>query len=170
MIILDPIDGTKEFVKGIPECAVSLAILNSPEINDSKNFAWIYNPFNHFEISSNHLPLQKKLKKCIDSFVSKTEWNENLYQTEFFNQFNIIPKGSIAYKLGLLANFQCDFIITQRPKHIWDIAAGTILCHRQGFKFYEDNCELVKLDQLKLRANLIWCRPEHFSIFSYLNQ
>lgn len=146
LLVLDPLDGTHEFVRGLPECALSLAILESADIMDPRNFAFIYNPFTGFEIHS-YQPFQKTKSK--DSFppksylVSRSEWESGLIKYDNFPNALITPRGSIAFKLGLLASGACDGVITLRPKNLWDICAGTILCVQRGFHFYQ-NGEIIQ--------------------------
>lgn len=123
--ILDPLDGTKEFVAGIPECAVSFAYFNSADITDDANFAWIYNPFTREEINSEQLPaVSTRAEKTL---VSRTEYKAGLHEDG-----EIKAVGSIAYKLLLLIEGNCNQVISKRPKNIWDIAAGTYMVVKSG--------------------------------------
>ena len=77
------------------------------------------------------------------------------------------PKGSIAYKLGLLAAGNSDFVISMTPKSIWDIAGGTLLCQRSKIKFYSEGKEVLEVKQNYLPP-LIWCHEEIFEELSSL--
>jgi len=157
-VMLDPIDGTNEFSKGVGECVVSLTILNSPQIADPENFGWIYNPFTGFEISSDDIPkeLNSKLNEPLLCLVSRSEWNKGLYQPDEFAPAIIAPRGSVAYKLGLLAAGACDFVYSKRPKNLWDIAAGTVILDRRGIKFYSEGKEVTAFNQLIFQNDLQW--------------
>lgn len=157
--ILDPIDGTRELVKGIPECALSLAIMPSPALSNS--WGWIFNPFSGFEVTTGDrviLTSQKSEGKKL-GLVSRSEWKRGLF-SDLVNE-NIIlgPKGSIAFKLGLLATGACDFVYSRRPKNIWDIAAGTILCEQRGIKLYCQGKLVTELKEKKIDGPLLWCHP-----------
>ncbi|MBY0413428.1 MAG: hypothetical protein K2Q18_04655, partial [Bdellovibrionales bacterium] len=161
--ILDPIDGTRELVKGRAECAVSLALMKSPELSDPSNYGWLYNPFSGFSIdsdvpfvASNNMSVQKVL-----GMVSRSEFEKG-YFNEFLSldpKIEITPRGSIAFKLGLLASGGCDFVLSVSPKNIWDIAAGTILCAQRGMKFYQNGVEVTRLDQVQMKGILLWAQP-----------
>lgn len=171
VIVLDPLDGTREFVKGYGECAVSLAILNSADITDPKNFGWIYNPFSGFEISSDlHIPIhQRKITPpTIHVMVSRSEWEKNLIHSSTRSTVSITPMGSIAYKLGLLAAGACDIVISKRPKNIWDIAAGVIICHSRGILSFQQNMLITKLNKVRLENDFIWGREKEIEIASHL--
>lgn len=160
--ILDPIDGTRELIKGRPECALSLALMKTPEIDNPENYAWLYNPFSGFSLDSS-TPFVASLDKSVQkffSFVSRSEFHKGHY-TKYLNhsQIDISPRGSIAFKLGLLASGACDFIVSLEPKNTWDIAAGTILCAQRGISFYENGKRITNLDRQKYTGALIWA-PE----------
>ncbi len=162
-VVLDPIDGTREFVKGYGECVVSLAILHTKEISDKNNFGWIYNPFNGFEIDNRlEVPIEPRpiSPPTTHVMVSRSEWEKHLHSREFEKRFRISPLGSIAYKLGLLACGACDVVISTRDKNIWDIAAGVLICHSRGMVFKSDNKLITTLHKRKYDALFIWGRSE----------
>lgn len=157
--ILDPIDGTRELVKGRPECAVSLALMKTPQIDDPENFAWIYNPFSGFSIDTDvpFIATTDKSVQKILTFVSRSEFHKGNYN-KYLNipQIDITPRGSIAFKLGLLASGACDFIVSLAPKNVWDIAAGTILCEQRGIHFYQNGVRVSALEKTTYEGALIW--------------
>ncbi len=164
-VVLDPIDGTRELVAGIPECAVSLAYLNSSDIRDPKNEAWIYNPFTAMEISTSQQRSFFKRSKTIApsrGLISRTEWKNKLTRPPS-QEVILAPMGSIAFKLGLLAQGACDFVITKRPKSLWDIAAGAVLCERYGLLFRNEKEEMRTLNSLRFEGPMIWWRPGSLS-------
>lgn len=164
--ILDPIDGTRELVKGRAECAVSLAMMNSPVIADPLNYGWLYNPFSGFSLDSDvpFVSSNNKSKQKILGMVSRSEFEKGFFNDfiNFNSKVEITPRGSIAFKLGLLASGGCDFVLSLSPKNIWDIAAGTILCSQRGIKLYQNGVEVKKLDELLITGVLMWA-PEELS-------
>lgn len=161
-VVLDPIDGTKELVRGIPECTLSLAILDSPFFEGE---GWIYNPFTSFEIDNLEpftQPWARRDRPAL-GFVSQSEWDDGLYQQAAQNpDFVLSPRGSMANKLFLMAVGACEFVITKRPKSLWDIAAGCLILNRQGVMFYQGKQLITSLDQVVYGGEepLIWVRPE----------
>lgn len=160
--ILDPIDGTRELIKGRPECAVSLALMKTSLIEDPANYAWLYNPFSGFSLDT-ETPFVASLDKSVQkllTFVSRSEFQKGHY-TKYLNhpEIDITPRGSIAFKLGLLASGACDFIVSLEPKNAWDIAAGTILCAQRGIHFYEDGKRVTSLDRKRYEGALVWAPP-----------
>ena len=168
MIILDPIDGTKELIEKIGECAVSFGIYYSSDLNDERNFSWIFNPFTGMEISSETIELESREGLLNDRkmkvLVSRTEYSQKLFNENVNTE--ILPIGSIAYKLMLLAYGVGDAVISKKPKNIWDIMAGTHICHKRGIKFYLDKKALNELDETLYQPNMIWTKhdPKIFQI------
>lgn len=158
--ILDPIDGTRELVMGRAECAVSLALMKSSELSDPTNYGWLYNPFSGFSLDSD-MPFIKsndKSKQKILGLVSRSEFEKGYFNNliNVDSQIAFMPRGSIAFKLGLLASGGCDFVLSLSPKNIWDIAAGTILCAQRGIKLYQNGIEIKKLDEVLIKGILMW--------------
>ncbi|MBL7665497.1 MAG: hypothetical protein JNM93_10225 [Bacteriovoracaceae bacterium] len=159
MLIVDPIDGTRELLDGMPEFAVSVACLNHEKINHKSNWGWIYNPLTGEE------SLEKMAKKKAEKtgLISRSEVESGLFSDGLIKALNLRAVGSIAYKLLLLYHQQTDYVISLRPKNIWDIAAGTILCQQNGFDFYSENKKIKIFDQVHYQAPLIWCRAGEFN-------
>jgi myo-inositol-1(or 4)-monophosphatase len=161
--ILDPIDGTRELIKGRAECSVSLAMMKTPEIADPSNYGWLYNPFSGFSLDSDvpFIASNNKSTQKILGMVSRSEFEKG-YFNEFLTidpKIEITPRGSIAFKLGLLASGGCDFVLSVSPKNIWDIAAGTVLCAQRGIKFYQNGVEITRLDQVSMKGIMLWAPP-----------
>ncbi len=164
-IVLDPIDGTRELVKGRDECVVSLAIMPDSSLKKTakSSFAYIYNPFSGFEIYTgmSNLPVISKSLQPMLGLISRSEWHLGLHNEVSKNTSDIImaPKGSIAFKLGLLATGASDFVISFKPKSIWDIAAGTILLRERGYLFFEKGKLVENLDKVQFDPPLVWVHP-----------
>ncbi len=163
-LILDPIDGTRELIKEIPECALSLAIMWDSSIKSEKNEAFIYNPFNGHTASTStpYLNFFKPFQsEKLLLLISRSELDKNPQLFCDSKRMIVRPLGSIAYKLAILSQGLCDMVMTLRDKNIWDIAAGSLLCYRQGIKTYnacgEEICDFKKI---LVEGPLFWCRPE----------
>ena len=159
LFAIDPVDGTKEFIKQRPEWAVSVAYL---ENECWQGEGWIFNPMTTEIYSSS----QKRIRdnfNILEGEVSHTEWDANLYNSYHHSRVSLKPMGSIAYKLGRLSHGQSDFVVSLKPKNIWDIAAGTLLCKTQGFKFYSEGLEVKDVRQ-SYNPPLIWCLEKDSSL------
>jgi myo-inositol-1(or 4)-monophosphatase len=135
--VVDPIDGTKEFVSGIPEYAVSVALVE----DGLPILAAVYNPatkelfaaasgqgawLNGKAIKAEHAISTKPVLLASRSEIKRGEF-------ELFEPFaRIRPCGSIAYKLALVAAGMADATFSLGPKNEWDIAAGVLLVNESG--------------------------------------
>jgi myo-inositol-1(or 4)-monophosphatase len=158
-VIIDPIDGTRGLLDGTLESSISIAIMEQSVINESDH-GIIYNPFNGYYIDSQTVVknLDSKPKNLLKGMVSRSEFKADLFEDYSDQGIFILPMGSIAYKLGLLAGGMIDFVITKRPKHIWDVAAGSVLCEQAGLKCYGPDLKELKEFPKKLTPPILWCR------------
>ena len=162
--VLDPIDGTRELAKGRAECAVSLALMKSSELSDPENYGWLYNPFSGFSLDSSipFVASNTKSTQKILGMVSRSEFEKGYFK-DLINidpKLEITPRGSIAFKLGILASGGCDFVLSLSPKNIWDIAAGSVLCAQRGMKMYQNGVEITQLDKVHIKGILLWAPEE----------
>jgi len=137
--IVDPIDGTREFVMGIAEYAISVALAERGEVV----LGVICNPstgelfeavrgggtrLNGEPVFSNHRFEGKVVVEASRSDIEKGRF------AAFESLVEIRPCGSIAYKLARLSAGKADSVFTLTPKNEWDIAAGVNLVREAGGK------------------------------------
>ena len=164
LLAIDPLDGTREYIRNRPEWAVSVGHFESSAFSGE---GWVYNPVTKELYQSEMLPVSFKVKPQYSGEVSHSEWNKGQYQLLKSEKFKLTPVGSIAYKLGRLAAGQVDFVISLAPKNIWDIAGGTLLCQKSKIKFYSQGKEVTEVLPTYLPP-LIWCHEELFEELSSL--
>lgn len=136
--IVDPIDATREFVQGIPEWSISIGLIEhgQPVAGGVCNPATRERIIGAIETGvqyTGHRPaaaatsLADAIVLASRSEVDRGEWKR------FTNEpFTIVPMGSVAYKLALVAAGRADATWTLVPKHEWDIAAGAALVRASG--------------------------------------
>lgn len=164
LVVVDPLDGTKEYIKKRPQWAVSVGIFLSREFQGE---GWVYNPVTNELFNSDISTVNHVDKSKYYGEVSHSEWDTGLYKSFTSEKYSLKPMGSIAYKLGRLAGGKIDFVISLTPKNIWDIAGGTLLCHQSKMKFYSEGKEVTEVKPL-YRPPLIWCHEELFEEISSL--
>ncbi|MFQ6610107.1 MAG: 3'(2'),5'-bisphosphate nucleotidase CysQ [Fidelibacterota bacterium] len=137
--IIDPLDGTKEFIEGVPNFTISIGLVE----NGSPVMGVLFNPvteelftaysgngafYNNVQVKcSNMTDLQTAV-----IVISRSETKRGLWKgTEswFQEQAHI---GSVAYKLGLTAARKYNVFATLRPKNEWDVCAGEIILREAG--------------------------------------
>ena len=138
LVILDPLDGTENFVSGIPIWGVGVAVyLNS------KLFSGIifFPEIRKFDCSENtgirHLKGYQKMSKPRHisriSGLSSNHGELTLKNTPDA-EFRIF--GSALFNLTLTANRAITYVPSPYGSWIWDIAPGLIMCLERGFTIY----------------------------------
>jgi myo-inositol-1(or 4)-monophosphatase len=151
--VVDPLDGTREFVQGIPEFCVSIAMVE----NGIPIAGGICNPATdelilgsrETGVTYNGKPAQTSQRKDLHGalvLASRSEVKRGQWKQFESAEFNIRPMGSVAYKLGLVAAGRADLTFTLVPKNEWDVAAGAALVESAGGW-------VRKLDNSPLRCN-----------------
>jgi myo-inositol-1(or 4)-monophosphatase len=132
--IVDPLDGTREFVDGIPEWCVSISLVEDGSAvaggicNPSNGEMFLGSLQTGLEVSGGTNPHRTApLVLASRSEASRGEWD--CFQGA---PFQIQPMGSVAYKMARVAAGWADATWSFVPKHEWDIAAGTALVLATG--------------------------------------
>ncbi|MFQ5582381.1 MAG: inositol monophosphatase family protein [Mariprofundaceae bacterium] len=134
--IVDPLDGTKEFIRNIPEYVVSVLLQKDGE----DLLAVIYNPATQTTISGtsggvllDDMPAQATQHgelKGARALASRTETEAGEWDN--FQDLDLVTTGSVAWKCALVAAGQADLTFTLRPRHVWDVGAGFALVRWAG--------------------------------------
>ncbi|MFC1764316.1 3'(2'),5'-bisphosphate nucleotidase CysQ [Planctomycetota bacterium] len=140
--IVDPIDGTREFVLQIPEYAVSVSLVE----DGVPVLGVVYNPPKqelYSAIKGQGAQLNGSLIRCDHDLggkpiveVSRSDIDKGRFSA-FEDNVQLHPCGSIAYKLARLAAGRVDSTLSLTPKNEWDIAAGVILVTEAGGRITE---------------------------------
>ncbi len=136
--VVDPIDGTRGFVAGNHEWAVSAALVEAGQ----PVAACIFNPaddaFYDASLGSGvrrngatvHASRQERLTDAVLG-SSRHEQRRALWRYRF-PETEIRIVDAIAWKLALVADGSLDGLIALRPKSDWDLAAGDLLVREAG--------------------------------------
>jgi len=153
--VVDPLDGTREFVEGLPEYAVSVALVSGR----TPVLGVVYNPaagdLFYCELGSgvfrNGTPVRVSTRSDLEGSLflgSRTENADNLLSSlSELGRLRLV--GSIAYKLALIAAGDGDLTISFRPKSEWDVCAGAVLLQEAGGIITDRNGEALKFNQEK---------------------
>jgi len=161
--VIDPLDGTREFIEGVPNFSISLALL----VDNRADFGIIFNPAESFFIhggkdyglflDNEKIDTHDKIKseKFTDLNSCKIALSYSETQSGSFQDLihslkapktNILTIGSVAYKLGLLAGGKIDLVLSRKPKSSWDIAGGAALLEAANMQFIDRFEEPVELN------------------------
>jgi len=137
--VVDPLDGTKEFIEGVPHFVISIGLVKQ----GAPVLGVLYNPVREELIRTDEsgvvwykdertILCQSTQLQEVGCLNSRSETRRGLWEP-WANEFKeLIPIGSVAYKLGLVATGKEDFFVTLRPKNEWDICAGHALLLANG--------------------------------------
>ncbi len=135
--VIDPIDGTREFIQCVPQFAVSIALV----IDGSPAVGVVYNPAEEkcfvairgVGAKLNESPIKvssRKDPRGARLLVSRSERPRKF--GPFIDRYQVEPTGSIAYRLGLVAGGKGDGTITLHAVSEWDICAGALIVEEAG--------------------------------------
>ncbi len=165
--VVDPLDGTREFVQGIPEWCVSIGL-----VKDGVAVAGgIYNPLVEQMILGSvdtGVTLNGEPARCVERaelagavvLASRSEIKRGEWERFESAGFEVRPTGSVAYKLGLVAAGLVDATWTLVPKSEWDVAAGVALVKAGGGESFLKDWSPPVFNRPKPKlTGLITCPP-----------
>src|SRR5215472_11731775 len=137
--VVDPLDGTREFVQGIPEFCVSVAMIERGRpvaggiCNPATNEVFLGSVASG--LTYNGATAKASQRASIDGAVvlaSRSETKRGEWHAFQSAPFRVQPMGSVAYKLARVSAGLADITFTLTPKHEWDVAAGAALVASAG--------------------------------------
>jgi myo-inositol-1(or 4)-monophosphatase len=165
--VVDPLDGTREFIAGVPEFCVSIAL-----VEDGRPVAGgICNPVTNEKfigslqtgVTYNGRPVKSSQRTSLDGAVvlaSRSELKRGDWEPFKTAPFKIRAMGSVAYKLALVSAGLADATFTLSEKHEWDIAGGSALVLSSGgFVQTLENTELRCNRQNPILSGLVASGP-----------
>ena len=152
--VVDPIDGTREFIDGIPEWCVSVGL-----VEDGVPVAGgILSPPNgnlivgsvETGVICNGSPAKTTATADIRGalvLASRSEVRRGEWERFFSAPVAVRNMGSVAYKLGLVGAGLADATWTLVPKNEWDVAGGAALVLAGGGRVFGVNGADVVFNQ-----------------------
>lgn len=135
--IVDPIDGTKAFVNGLPEFCISVALIE----RDSPVLGAIFNPSTDELFTAvrgqglrrNGTSVVPEAPTDGTPLVSVSPWEFRSGRwTGLGDRVQCRPMLSIANSLALVAAGRLQGSLTIEPENEWDLAAGVLLIEESG--------------------------------------
>lgn len=163
--IIDPIDGTNNFLHGIPHFAISIALEKNGEIIVGMIFDPIKNEMFYAEKGRgaylNNSRIRVSSRNVIEDSIALTggpafsEPNKKAFYDEYnamCNHFNQVRKlGSAALDLAYIAAGRGE-IFWHKNLHYWDIAAGLIIIREAGGTITDFKGKIFNLQNKELLA------------------
>ncbi|MHC4925077.1 MAG: 3'(2'),5'-bisphosphate nucleotidase CysQ, partial [Planctomycetota bacterium] len=126
--VVDPLDGTKEFVEGVPHYTVAIALVDP----DGPALGVVHNPSRdetYAAVRGGGAYLNGEPMSVADGAglgASRSEIKRGEF-APFEENWDVQPIGSIEYKLALVASGAIAATVSRGPKHEWDVCAGACL-------------------------------------------
>ena len=148
--IIDPIDGTTNFLHGVPHFAISVALQKEDEIISGLIYDPIKNEIFYAEknigsfINNNRVRVSNKsnLEECL--FASNNEGIKSVHP-----RLNLRNTGCAALDLAYVGCGRLDGYFHNKI-NLWDIAAGKIIIEEAGGKV--NNIKDFEIRQIDIRA------------------
>jgi len=149
--IIDPIDGTSNFLHGVPHFAISIALRSNNEIISGLIYDPIKDEMFHAEKGNgaffNNQRIKVSKKKEIDACLFATG-GKNIV----LDNLTMRKTGSAALDMAYVAAGRFDGFF-QKNLNIWDIAAGIVLVKEAGG--IVNNIDLLKKDNITVKASSV---------------
>ncbi|MHC5060396.1 MAG: 3'(2'),5'-bisphosphate nucleotidase CysQ [Planctomycetota bacterium] len=168
--IVDPLDGTREFVDGIDEWCISVGLAFDGEIiaagicNPATNQLFLGS--RQTGVTLNGRPVTASNRNSLAGakiLASRTEVGKGLWKPFEGSGLNVVGVGSVAYKLALVSAGLADATFTLVPKNEWDIAAGTFLVAAAGGKVVDKQGRKLTFNRPRtLLEGLVAAGPQLF--------
>lgn len=164
--VVDPLDGTREFVEGIPEWCVSVGLVEDGEpvaggiLNPATGEAIV--GARGLGVTLNGRPARVSDRPTLSGALvvaSRSEVKRREWEGYTEGLFNMRPTGSVAYKLGLVAAGLADATWTLTPKHEWDVAAGVALVLASGGTVLTGQKDEIRFNREKPKLSRLIAAP-----------
>ena len=134
--IVDPLDGTREFIAGRPEFCVSVALAEDGIpilgviVNPVTSECWSARIGHGAALDGAPIRVRES-RELTDVVVSRTETRGGI-MAPFEGRLPLRGVGGMAYKLALVASGRTDATFTTQHRCEWDVAAGAVLVSEAG--------------------------------------
>ncbi len=156
--VVDPIDGTEEFIAGIPEFAISIALVveGTPVIGVLHNpaTAELFYAYTGGGAFCNGTPIRcssHRTLKQASMLVSQAEHRKGVLAGLVPLVGEIQYIGSVTYKLARLATGTGDLYVTVRPKNEWDFCAGDLILCEAGGVLWDRAGQTIRYNKKRVR-------------------
>ena len=147
--IIDPIDGTTNFLNGVPHFCISIALLIENEIIAGVIYDPIKDEIFYAEKKGGSYLNNKSIRVSKKNKISDCLYGVN-FKKNIPNNLIIRNTGSAALDLAYVSSGRFDGCL-QKNVNLWDIAAGTVLIKEAGG--IVGNFEIEKFNKVNIKAS-----------------
>ena len=147
--IIDPIDGTTNFLNGVPHFCISIALLFNNEIIAGVIYDPIKDEIFFAEKDGGAYLNNKSIRVSKKNVLSECLYGAN-FRKNLPDEFIVRNTGSAALDLAYVSCGRFDGCL-QKNVNLWDIAAGNILIKEAGGVV--DNFDLKRFNKINIKAS-----------------
>jgi len=140
--VIDPIDGTANYFRGLDECCVSIALMENDEaligviynFNNDQMYTAVKNNgafLNNTKISVSDIASKNKASITTGFPASETVESSMNFLEDLKGWKKVRMFGSAALSCAYVASGKCDYY-AEKGVYLWDIAAGICLVKEAG--------------------------------------
>jgi myo-inositol-1(or 4)-monophosphatase len=151
--VVDPIDGTRAFADGVPQFAISVALVEG----GAPLLGVVLNPATDelFEagrgggawLNGSRLRVSSRADLAGAELLSSRTEMKRRHWPGMIPEARFTTIGSLAYKLALIASGRFDGLVSLRASHDWDIAAAQLMVGEAGGHLTDAAGRAVVLNQ-----------------------
>ena len=154
--IIDPIDGTINFLHGIPHFCISLAYINNNEIISGVIYDPIKNEIFYGEKNSGSFFNNQRMRVSKKNKFEDCLFGSNLESLNIKSpELNSRVSGSAALDLAYVACGRLDGFY-QKNLNIWDVAAGVLIITEAGGKISPVDVKKIKNHSIIASSEIIY--------------
>lgn len=139
--VVDPLDGTREFLRGLPEYAVSVALFVDDRLTlgavalpvQRELLSGLLHRGGRHEARLNGVPLS--VHDGDDEAVRRVVVSRHDYEGRRLQRaipYEVYPCGSAAVKLAHTVDGRADVYLSTGPRSVWDVAGGAAVLEAVG--------------------------------------
>ncbi len=168
--ILDPIDGTRAFLNGVPHFTICVALIEKGEALLSAIFNPATNEFYEAEKDAGALLNGKPIKASNQSTLENCRIlaHKPLFSYESWDrpwpEMQVDQVNSTSYRIALVAAGTFDATLALLPKYDWDVAPGALIAKEAGALISDHKGESFSYNHpVPLQRSLVCAGPKLYT-------
>ena len=164
--IVDPLDGTRQFIAGVPEYAISVGFVEG----GNAVAGGVCNPASGetflgavgIGMTYNGTPAGPGERTSLDGariVASRSEIRRGEWARHDDAAFSVEGVGSVAYRLALVAAGLADATWTVESRNEWDLAAGVSLAQASGCTVHNGQGDPIVFNRENVRVDRLFAYP-----------
>jgi myo-inositol-1(or 4)-monophosphatase len=160
--VVDPLDGTKEFIQHLPEFCVCIALTEAGrpvvgvEYNPAADRLYVAVRGGGTTVNGERARVSATSRVADARVLASRSEDRRGEWDAFKRRLHVELTGSVAFKLAQLSTGAGDATFTLTPKNEWDLCAGTLLVEEAGGRVTGlDGAPLVFNQRSPLRPGMI---------------